>query len=81
MVASPGIPPERVKLLRAAYAKTLSDPAVMADLKKRGWQASPVSREELEAVAKDVVAQPPEVVEKMKQLLDLATKKGKGVRL
>jgi hypothetical protein len=46
----------------------------MADLKKRGWQASPVSGEELEAVAKDVVAQPLEVVEKMKQLLDLATK-------
>ena len=74
MVAAPGIPLERVKLLRAAYAKTLSDPAVMADLKKRGWQASPVSGEELEAVAKDVVAQPPEVVEKMKRLLDLATK-------
>ena len=74
MVASPGIPPERVKLLRAAYAKTLSDPAVLADLKKRGWQASPVSGEELEAVAKDVIAQPPEVVERMKHLLDLATK-------
>ena len=74
LVASPGIPPERVKLLRAAYTKTLNDPALLADLKKRGWQASPVSGEELEAVAKDVVAQPPEVIEKMKQLLELTTK-------
>ena len=71
MVASPGIPAERVKVLRSAYAKTLVDPAVAADLKKRGWQASPVSGEELESVAKDVVAQPPEVVERMKQLLEL----------
>jgi tripartite-type tricarboxylate transporter receptor subunit TctC len=71
MVASPGISAERVKVLRSAYAKTLGDPAVAADLKKRGWQASPVSGEELESVAKDVVAQPPEVVERMKQLLEL----------
>ena len=74
LIASPGIPLERVKLLRAAYTKTLNDPALLADLKKRGWQASPVSGEELEAVAKDVVAQPPEVIEKMKQLLELTTK-------
>jgi tripartite-type tricarboxylate transporter receptor subunit TctC len=74
MAAAPGIPSGRVRILRAAYAKTLGDPAVVADLKKRGWQASPVSGEELETVAKDVVAQPPEVVEKMKQLLELTAK-------
>lgn len=74
MVASPGLAADRVKLLRAAYAKTLSDPAVMAELKKRGWQSSPVSGEELAAVAKDAVSQAPEVVERMKQLLELGAK-------
>jgi tripartite-type tricarboxylate transporter receptor subunit TctC len=71
LVASPGIPAERVHMLRSAYTKTLNDPAVGADLKKRGWQASPVAGDELESVAKDVVAQPPEVIERMKQLLEL----------
>ena len=71
MVAAPGIPAERIKILRAAYATTLNDSALLADLKKRGWQASPVSGEELESVAKEVMAQPSEVVEKMKQLLEL----------
>jgi DNA-binding Lrp family transcriptional regulator len=47
----------------------------MAELKKRGWQASPVGGEELEAVAKEVVAQPPAVIERMKQLLELGAGK------
>jgi tripartite-type tricarboxylate transporter receptor subunit TctC len=71
MVATPGIPADRVKILRAAYAKALNDPALLADLQKRRWQASPVGGEELEMVAKEVMAQPPAVVEKMKQLLGL----------
>ena len=75
VVATPGIPADRVKMLRAAYAKTLGDSAVVAELKKRGWQASPVGGDELEAVAKEVVAQPPEVIERMKQLLELGAAK------
>ena len=75
MVSTPGIPAERVKIVRGAYAKALSDPELLADLRKRGWQASPVSGDELETVAKEVVAQPPEVIEKMKKLLGLTPTK------
>lgn len=75
MVSTPGIPAERVKILRGAYAKALSDPELLADLRKRGWQASPVSGDELETVAKEIVAQPPEVIEKMKKLLGLTPTK------
>ena len=69
IVGTPGMPPDRVKILRQAFMKSLTDPELLAEAKKRGWEASPVSGAELEAIAKDVIAQPPEVIERMKKLL------------
>lgn len=69
IVSSPGLPPDRVKILREAYAKTLRDPEMIEEAKKRGWEINPVSGEALEALAKEVVNQPPEVVEWLRKLL------------
>lgn len=69
ILATPGIPSERVRLLREAYVKMLKDPEFLADAKKRQWDINPTSGEKLEQLAKDVINQPPEVVERMKKLL------------
>jgi tripartite-type tricarboxylate transporter receptor subunit TctC len=69
MVATPGVPPDRVKTLRDAYHRSLKDPALLEDLKKRRWEVDSISGEELEKLAKEVVSQPPEVIENMKKLL------------
>ncbi len=69
IIGSPGIPPDRVKILRDAYAKTLKDPEFLAEVKRRKFELDPTSGEELEALAKEVIAQPPEVIERMKKLL------------
>lgn len=69
IVSTPGVPPDRVKILRDAYAKTLKEPELLEEAKKRGWEVKPVSGEELEALAKDVITQPPEVIEWLKKLL------------
>ena len=37
--------------------------------KKNRWELKPVGGEELEVLAQRVIAQPPEVIERMKQLL------------
>jgi tripartite-type tricarboxylate transporter receptor subunit TctC len=63
------VPAERVKILREAWNKTLKDPELLAEAKKRDWLVGPVAGEELEALAKDVVAQPPEVIQRLKKLL------------
>jgi len=34
-----------------------------------GWPVEPVAGEEIEALAKEVIAQPPEVVQRLKKLL------------
>ena len=59
---------ERIKVLRDAFARTMSDPELLAEVKKREWEANGLPAEELEALAKEVVVQPPEVVERMKKL-------------
>jgi hypothetical protein len=55
--------------LRDAYAKTLRDPDLADEAKKRGWELRPVPGEELEVLAKEVSVQPPDVVERMKSLM------------
>jgi tripartite-type tricarboxylate transporter receptor subunit TctC len=59
---------ERTKILRDAFAKTMNDPELLTEVKKREWEANGLPAEELEALAKEVVAQPPEVIERMKKL-------------
>ena len=68
-IATPGIPPDRVKMLRAAFMKTMNDPELLAEVKKRDWAMSPTSGDELQATARELVVQPPEVIEQMKKLL------------
>ncbi|MGH7828279.1 MAG: Bug family tripartite tricarboxylate transporter substrate binding protein [Candidatus Binatia bacterium] len=68
-IGPPGVPADRVNTLRGAFTKTMSDPALLADAKKRKWELDPLGGEELEAVSKEIMVQPPEVIEKMKALL------------
>ena len=63
------MPTDRIKLLRDAWDKTLKDPDLLADAKKRGWPVDPIGGEQLAALAKEVIAQPPEVIQRLKKLL------------
>ena len=65
----PGIPAERLKILREAFTKLMADPGFLADVKRRNLEVEPSTGEELEKLAKEVMAQPPEIIERMKKLL------------
>jgi tripartite-type tricarboxylate transporter receptor subunit TctC len=69
ITTTPGVPAERVKILREAYARTLKDPDLLAEAKKRGWEVDPLIGEELESLAKEVLVQPPQVIERMKWVM------------
>jgi tripartite-type tricarboxylate transporter receptor subunit TctC len=69
-VSSPGLPPERAKILQNAFRKTLTDPDFQAQAKERRLGIDPVPGEELETLAREVIAQPAEVIERMKRLLE-----------
>lgn len=69
IVAPPRLPAERVKVLREAYARTLKDPELLAEAEKRRWEMGPLTGEELEEMAKEVIIQPQNVIERMKWVL------------
>jgi hypothetical protein len=58
-----------VKILRDGYSKTLKDPELLAEANKRKWEIKPISGEELQETAREVVSQPPNVIERMKWVL------------
>ena len=68
-VVPPGMPADRLKILREAFAKVLNSPDVKGDAEKKKLEIDPSSGEELEALAKEVMSQPPETVERMKKML------------
>ena len=69
-VSSPGLPPDRAKILQDAFKKTLNDPDFQASAKDRRLDILPVHGEELAELAREVMAQPADVVERMKRLLE-----------
>jgi hypothetical protein len=46
-----------------------SDPDLLEDVAKKGWEPRPVNGDELEKLAKEVVNQPPEVAAALKRIL------------
>jgi tripartite-type tricarboxylate transporter receptor subunit TctC len=69
IVSAPGIPEERVKILRDAFIKAANDPTLMAEANKKQLEVEPIRGEELESLAKEVMVQPREVIERLKELL------------
>jgi tripartite-type tricarboxylate transporter receptor subunit TctC len=69
IIAPPGVPPDKIKILREAFNKTMADPELLAEAKRKNFDIAPTPGEELEALAKEVVAQPAEVIERLRILM------------
>jgi tripartite-type tricarboxylate transporter receptor subunit TctC len=61
-VAPPGIPPERLKALRAAFDATMTDADFLADAQRQDLEVRPVSGPEADALISEIYASPPSVV-------------------
>ncbi len=70
IIAPPGVPADRTRILRDAFMKAMNDPALLAEAKKQNLEITPTSGDDLEGLAKQVMAsQNPEVIERVKKLL------------
>ena len=69
IVAPPAVPADRVRVLRDAFDKAIADPALLAAAEKRRLEIDPTTAQELETLAKEVMATPPDIVERMRKLL------------
>ena len=68
LIGPPGIPPDRLRVLRTAFIKMMNDPDVVAEAHKKGLEPSPVSGDEIEGLVKELV-QPREVIQRMRTFL------------
>lgn len=68
-LATPGTPAERVKILRESFVKVLKDPELLDDAKKAKMEVDYTSGEELEALIKEVLDQPPEIVQQVRKFM------------
>ena len=63
-MTTPGVPPERVAALRAAFSAMLKDAEFLEQLARTQAEIAPVSGEEMQAFAAKVRDLPPALVEK-----------------
>ncbi|MGE5852926.1 MAG: Bug family tripartite tricarboxylate transporter substrate binding protein [Deltaproteobacteria bacterium] len=70
IVAPPGIPSDRLNLLREAFLKTMKDPELLAEAKRKNFDITPSTGADLETLAKLVMNQPQEVVARVKILME-----------
>jgi tripartite-type tricarboxylate transporter receptor subunit TctC len=70
MMVTPGTPAERIKILRAAYDKTMKDPELLREAEKGKMDVDPTSGEELQTLVNKVMDQPPEVLSRVKKMLE-----------
>jgi hypothetical protein len=47
----------------------MNDEGLLAAAKKKKWDLDPTDGEELEALAKEIMVQPPDVIERVKKVL------------
>lgn len=67
--APPGMPVERVEIMRAAFNKMVKDPAYKADMKKRRRMDDPKDGAQLKKLIDDVLATPKPLVNQVRAIL------------
>ena len=68
--APPGLPAERVRALRAAFAQTLKDAGFLAEAEKMGVEVQHVGGDEIQALVERIYASPPEVIARAKAVAE-----------
>jgi tripartite-type tricarboxylate transporter receptor subunit TctC len=69
-VTAPGVPAERVALLRKAFDEMMMDPAFLEDAGKASLDVTPVAGTKLQAIVADLVHTPADIVAKAKLAME-----------
>jgi tripartite-type tricarboxylate transporter receptor subunit TctC len=70
LVTTPGVPAERVQMLREAYMKAFKEPELLAEAKKARMEVTLQAGEDVEKDMRDAVNQPKDVVARVKKLME-----------
>jgi tripartite-type tricarboxylate transporter receptor subunit TctC len=69
IIATPGVPPERLAALRAAFRAMLADPDFIAECSKRQLMVAGATGEELDALVRETLALPRPLLDKIGQMM------------
>jgi len=69
LLLPPGVPGDRVQLLRRAFDATVRDPLFLEEAHKLGMEVTPRTGEQLEALIRTAKATPPEIIEQVTKLI------------
>jgi tripartite-type tricarboxylate transporter receptor subunit TctC len=69
IITTPGVPPERLAALRAAFRAMLADPEFLAECKKRQLMVGGAGGEELDALVRETLALPRQLLDKIGEMM------------
>lgn len=70
-VSTPGLPADRLKVLRAAFDATVADTSFVVETKRAHLEINPMSGADLEKIVMDVVATPKPLAQRLAAMLDV----------
>jgi len=70
VVAPPGVPPERVQVLREAFDAVMTDPEYLADARRQTLETDAVKGADITALVERLYASPPEVIARARQAME-----------
>src|SRR5262249_56885817 len=69
LAAPPGVPQERVRVLRRAFDATMKDAAFLAEAEKLGCEIDPMSGGDVQQAVMQVMATPRDVIERTQAII------------
>jgi hypothetical protein len=66
--APPGVPPERVKILRDAFDATMKDPDFVREATRLALEVRPVSGADVDKLIREIYASPPDVIKRASEI-------------
>jgi tripartite-type tricarboxylate transporter receptor subunit TctC len=73
LLVPPGVPAERVAVLREAFASMVRDPVFVADVARTSQRLEPRTWQDAERIIRETIETPPEVVAHVRDLLKVAS--------
>ncbi|HEY4403999.1 MAG TPA: hypothetical protein VGN55_05030 [Xanthobacteraceae bacterium] len=81
IVTNPGVPPERVAALRAAFDAAMADPDFIREAQLMALEISATSGQDLEKIIADMLGTPPAVLAKIAKAIEIkAIEPAKGIK-
>jgi tripartite-type tricarboxylate transporter receptor subunit TctC len=71
VVGPPGIPADRVEILRKAFEQTLRDSTLLSEAKKQQLEPAPLPAEEVAKTQREILSQPEKIARAYKEALEI----------